>query len=319
MTLRYKVLPDTRRTLLKNLLKYNKGIRVVEAHNGLSAIVACTASYCRDEHQRIGFDGIWVSSLTSSASQGIPDCELNNIERRLETIEEIVNATGKFIIVDGDTGGESINFEYTCNRLESMGVSAIVIEDKEYPKRNSLSAEATHHLEDPNIFAEKIRRGKNILLSNDFMIFARLESLIAGMGIEDALMRARIYLQAGADGIMIHSKERTANEIYAFLDRYDDLCSELGFRKPVICVPTTYNTVTDEELFQHGANIAIHANHLLRAAQYAMQKVCETILQHDRGFEAENFCVSVSQLFDIVGFNDVLAKAESMDRFIATR
>lgn len=311
MTLKYKILPDQRRSQLKAQLEHIRGLRVIEAHNGLSAIVASTTCL-NDNEKNIGFDGLWVSSLTSSAAQGLPDCELHNIERRLATIEEIINVTNNFLIVDGDTGGDFINFEYTCNRLESMGVSAIVIEDQEYPKRNSLSEKATHRLEDPHIFAKKIARGKRILLSQDFMIFARIESLIANRNVEDALMRARIYLQAGADGIMIHSKKETVDEIYSFLNKYNHLCTELGFRKPVICVPTTYNTVTDQELFQHGANIVIHANHLLRAAQQAMQHVCKTILLNDRNFEAENFCVPVSQLFDIVGFNDLFTGPESI-------
>ncbi|HEU5228854.1 MAG TPA: isocitrate lyase/phosphoenolpyruvate mutase family protein [Ktedonobacteraceae bacterium] len=312
MTLRYKVLPDDRRPLLKKILQDGSGIRIVEAHNGLSALVASTASYCGEDARNMHFDGLWVSSLTSSAAQGLPDCELNNIERRLETIEEVCNATDKFVIVDGDTGGEPINFQYFCNRLEMMGISAIVVEDKEYPKRNSLSTHATHHLEDPHVFAQKIRQGKDVLLSNDFMIFARLESLIAGAGVEDALMRARIYLEADVDGIMIHSKKRTTDEVYAFLCGYEEICRELNTRKPVICVPTTYNAVTDEELFQHGVNIVIHANHLLRAAYSAMQKVCQTILQNDRNLEAEELCVPVPTLFDIVGFDDVVAKTASV-------
>ncbi|HLG60940.1 MAG TPA: isocitrate lyase/phosphoenolpyruvate mutase family protein [Ktedonosporobacter sp.] len=310
MTLQYKVLPDKRRPLLKSVLQHGRGIRLVEAHNGLSALVASTATFYGEDSRKAYFDGIWVSSLTCSAAQGLPDCELNSIERRLETIEEICNATDKFLVVDGDTGGEPVNFQYICNRLETMGVSAIVVEDKEYPKRNSLSVKATHHLEDPHVFAQKIRQGKDVLLSDDFMIFARLESLIAGAGIEDALVRARIYLEAGVDGIMIHSKERTADEVYAFLREYEGLCTELNMRKPVICVPTTYNAVTDEELFQHGANIVIHANHLLRAAYSAMQKVCQTILQNDRNLEAEELCVPVSLLFNVVGFDDAVAKTK---------
>jgi phosphoenolpyruvate phosphomutase len=228
------------------------------------------------------------------------------MERRLATIEEICNVTNKPLIVDGDTGGEAVNFAYLCNRLEMHGVSAVVVEDKMYPKRNSLSAEATHHLEDPRVFAEKIRRGKSVLLSDDFLIFARLESLIAKQGVEDALMRTRVYLEAGADGIMIHSQARTVEEVFFYLQGYDQLCQELGYRKPVICVPTTYNMVRDEELFEHGVNVVIHANHLLRAAYSAMQKVCETILRYDRNFEAERFCVPVAQLFDIIGFNETL-------------
>jgi phosphoenolpyruvate phosphomutase len=310
MTLQYRILPNTRIGQLKSLLGCKKGIRVIEVHSGLSGIVASTVSCSTQEGEVAEFDGLWVSSLTCTASKGLPDVELNSMERRLETINEIITVTDKPVIVDGDTGGNAINFEYFCSRLELMGVSAVIIEDKQYPKRNSLS-NAPHSLEDPEIFASKIQRGKKVLMSNEFMIFARLESLIAGRGIEDALARTKTYLLAGADGIMIHSKEETTDEVYSFLDKYASLSTKLGFRKPIVCVPTTYNAVTDKELFQYGVDIVIHANHLLRASHYAMQKICELILNRDRTLEAEEQCIPIQNLFDIVGFNDILTK----DRF----
>ncbi|MDF5723200.1 MAG: phosphoenolpyruvate mutase [Rhizonema sp. PD37] len=308
MSLKNRILPDQRRNYLKTLINSDRQIRIIEAHNGLSALVGSTASISAKDSKIIEFDGLWVSSLTCSAAKGLPDTELSNLERRLETIDEILRVTNKPLIVDGDTGGEAVNFEYMCSRLESMGVSAVIIEDKKYPKRNSLSANASHTLENPNEFANKIRRGREVLLSDDFMIFARLESLVTNQGIEDALLRTRMYLLAGADGIMIHSKKRTTDEVYSFLEGYKALCDELGFRKPIICVPTTYNTVTNEELSGHGVDIVIYANHLLRAAQAAMQKVCETILEKNRSLEAEEQCTSISELFEIVGFNDVIKR-----------
>jgi phosphoenolpyruvate phosphomutase len=280
----------------------------MEAHNGLSAIVASTASISDKDSRSIEFDGIWVSSLTSSASKGLPDTELSSMERRLQTIEEILNVTNKPLIVDGDTGGEAVNFEYLCSRLEFLGVSAVIIEDKKYPKRNSLSADVSHILEEPEVFSNKIRRGREVLLSNDFMIFARLESLVVNQGIDEALARTRMYLQAGADGIMIHSTKKTIDEVCSFLEGYKGLSKELGFRKPVICVPTTYNNVTIEEMFQHGVDIIIHANHLLRAAHSAMQKVCETILKNNRTLEAEEMCTPINELFEFVGFNDAVTR-----------
>lgn len=307
MSLKHRILPDVRRASLRSLLERAQGVRIIEAHNGLSALIAST-SCLETDSDRLEFDGLWVSSLTSSAAKGLPDIELGSFERRLETIEEIVQVTRKPVIVDGDTGGEAVHFEYLCSKLERIGVSAVVIEDKQYPKRNSLSGDATHTLEDPHLFAAKIWRGRSALLSDDFMVFARLESLIANQGVEDALARARLYLQAGADGIMIHSKDRTIDQVYAFLERYHDLCAELGFRRPLICVPTTYNSVTDHNLFQRGANIVIHANHLLRAAHHAMQQVCQTILQHDRSLEADQLCIPVAHLFELVGFADVVAR-----------
>lgn len=310
MSLKHRILPDERRSRLKTMLQNFCGLRFIEAHNGLSAIVANTIYLSTENNSRMEFDGLWVSSLTSSASKGLPDIELSSMERRLETIEEIINVTQKPVIIDGDTGGEAVNFEYFCSRLELMGVSAVVIEDKQYPKRNSLSKEAQHILEDPEVFANKIRRARSILLSNDFMIFARIESLVANQSVENALARARTYLLAGADGIMIHSNEQTIDKVRSFLDGYRNLCNQLSFRKPIICVPTTYNSVTDEELFQYGADIVIYANHLLRAAHLAMQRVCETILRNNRSLEADRLCTPVSQLFEVVGFNDVIAREE---------
>ncbi|NEP62438.1 MAG: hypothetical protein F6K31_36825 [Symploca sp. SIO2G7] len=305
ITLGKRILPEKRRGKLKKLLNNSYGLRIMEAHSGLSAIVSDSCRYQTKRNQTTQFDGLWVSSLTSSASKGLPDTELSSIERRMETIQEVLNVTEKLLIVDGDTGGDVVNFEYTCCTLESMGVSAIIIEDKQYPKRNSLAAGAKHKLEDPHVFANKIRRARKVLASDDFMIFARLESLISGDGIEDAISRARIYLLAGADGIMIHSKDKNPYEIYTFLEEYKRICKETGLAKPIICVPTTYNNVTDRELFEHGANIVIHANHLLRAAHLAMHNTCLSILQNDRGLEAEKLCTSIPELFEVVGFNEI--------------
>ena len=223
MTLRYRILPTDRCGQLKKMLEDSQqGIRIIEAHNGLSAIVASTTSCETTDGAKAEFDGLWISSLTTSASQGIPDSELSSIERRLDAIQEIANVTNKPIIVDGDTGGEAVHLEYFCSRLEALGISAVIVEDKKHPKRNSLSEGATHHLEDPEVFAQKIRRARNVLLSDDFMIFARLESLIANQGVEDALSRARTYLLSGADGIMIHSKQRTTDEVYEFLSTHSN-------------------------------------------------------------------------------------------------
>lgn len=308
MSLRHRILPEKRRNELKALINSYRPIRIIEAHNGLSAIVASTTSILAQDSRSIEFDGLWVSSLTSSASKGLPDTELGSMERRLETIAEILSVTSKPLIVDGDTGGEAVNFEYFCSRLEFLGVSAVIIEDKKYPKRNSLSADASHALEEPEIFCNKIRRGREVLLSNDFMIFARLESLVVNQGVDDALIRARMYLEAGADGIMIHSTKATIDEVCLFLEGYKALSKEIGFRKPVICVPTTYNNVRVEEMFQHGVDIVIHANHLLRAAHSAMQKVCETILKNNRTLEAEEMCTPINELFESVGFNDAVTR-----------
>lgn len=308
MTLKRRILPEKRREKLKHLLSRSSNLRLMEAHNGLSAILSDSCHHQNDDKRTAQFDGIWISSLTSSASKGLPDTELSSLERRIETIQEVLNVTEKLLIVDGDTGGDVVNFEYSCCMLESMGVSAVIIEDKQYPKRNSLAVGVQHSLEAPHVFANKIHRAKKVLSSDDFMIFARLESLISGQSVEDAIERARVYLLAGADGIMIHSKERTPDEVYKFIEKYEDLCVDIGSRKPIICVPTTYNNVTDDELFKKGVSVVIHANHLLRAAHLAMHKVCLSILQNDRGLEAEELCTSIPVLFEAVGFNDILLR-----------
>jgi phosphoenolpyruvate phosphomutase len=310
MSLAHRVLPEQRRAQLRARLAAGQNLRLIEAHSGLSALVGGTAQLATGSDPAIEFDGLWISSLTSSAARGLPDMEMYILERRLELIEEIAAVTGKIIVVDGDTGGDPAMFAYLCARLEAIGVCAVVIEDKQHPKRNSLSLSSTHVLEEPSRFADKIQMTKPLLRSPDFHIFARLESLIAGESVTDALARARTYLLGGADGIMIHSKSRDPESIYQFLRDYRALCAELGMDRPVMCVPTTYNTVTAQSLFDRGARIVVHANHMLRAAHFAMQQVCEQILRHDRTLEVDNVCTPVSDLFRIVGYNDVLAREQ---------
>ncbi|MCA9690742.1 MAG: isocitrate lyase/phosphoenolpyruvate mutase family protein [Myxococcales bacterium] len=307
MSLERAALPTHKRGALASALAAGRKLRAIEAHSGLSALVAGRAAVGEGPDRR-EFDAFWISSLTSSASKGIPDVELHGLDRRLDTIAEIALVTDKPLIVDGDTGGEPVQFEYTCRKLEQLGVSAVIIEDKCWPKRNSLSADANHVLAAPEGFADKIRRGRAARLGEDLLVFARLESLIAGLGVDDALLRARIYLDAGADGLMIHSRDRAPDPIFAFLDGYAELCSELGYRRPVVCVPTAYDGVTSTELFARGADIAIYANHLLRSAVSAMQSTCQALLAHDRGREASAAITPVAELLEIVGYKAALER-----------
>ncbi len=309
MTFRHRTTPEQRRRKLKELLAAKGFVRVIEAHNGLSALVA-TETKVEVDCETKEFDAVWESSLTDSASKGQPDIEVVSYDSRINTIQEISNVTDKPIIVDGDTGGDPSHFEYFVKRLEHIGVSAVIIEDKVFPKRNSLDADAKQDLEDPHLFATKIKRGKSMLLTDDFLIFARLESLIAGASVEDALKRARIYLNAGVDGIMIHDKAKDPSQVFRFAEEYKKLCTELGVSKPLVSVPTTYNTVTEEELAARGFNIVIHANHLLRSSYKAMQAAAKTILTHGRSFEADAQCATVKDIFEIVGFSDVKKKDE---------
>ena len=213
--------------------------------------------------------------------------------------------TTKPIVVDGDTGRSATEFEYLVRNLERLGVSAVIIEDKVFPKRNSLDTSARQTLEDPAEFAQKIERGKKGSLTEEFMIIARLESLIAGAGLVDALERAETYINAGVDGIMIHSQQKQPDEIMAFADAYGPMCERLGRRPILVCVPTTYNLMTDQELADRGFNVIIHANHLLRSAYKAMKQAAEAILVHDRGFEAEPICTPTSEVFTAVGFERI--------------
>lgn len=308
MSLKNLISPEQRRKKLRTILEKKGFAQIIEAHNGLSGLIGNDACINLQNGDCLEFDGLWESSFTDSASKGHPDAEIIGPDSRLHTIEEILNVTNKPMIVDGDTGGEATHFEYFCSKLERLGVSAVIIEDKVFPKRNSLEPGAKQDLEDPDVVATKIYRGKQILLSRDFMIFARLESLIANKGVEDAINRARIYLRAGADGIMIHSKEREPRDLFRFAEEYTKLCDELGYRKPLVCVPTTYNMITEQELVERGFNIIIHANHLMRASYAAMQKVCKKILLSGRSFEADPLCAPVRDVFKTVGFMDVKEK-----------
>ncbi len=301
------ILPEERRPLLKRVIKEKGFIRALEAHNGLSALIA-NDTCLQVNNARKEFDAIWESSLTDTASKGLPDAEIVGYESRCDNIRQILEVTNKPLIVDGDTGRDANSFEYLVKTLEDLGVSAVIIEDKVYPKRNSLEDGTQQALEDPGVFATKISRGKSICKTDDFMIIARLESLIAGRGVDDAVQRAKAYLTAGADGIMIHSKSKSALEITAFCRQYERLFTEPALRKPLVCVPTTYNTITDAELKGLGVNVVIHANHLLRAAYKSMKVVAEKILLHDRSFEVDDLCATTKEIFFHVGFLDIKEK-----------
>ncbi len=308
MTLKNRISPEKRRKKLKELLDQKKLLRFIEAHNGISAIVANHTRILKNNNTLIEFDGLWESSFTDSASKGYPDADIISMDSRYESLRYILDATNKPIIFDGDTGGDPANFEYLVKRLENLGVSMVIIEDKVFPKRNSLDPECSQIQDDPDNFAIKIKRGKDVLSTQNFMIAARIESLIAGAGVKDAIIRAKKYLNAGVDAIMIHSKEDNPTEILDFAKKYDKLCKDLGFRKTLICVPTTYNTISAEKLGSHGFNIIIYANHLLRASHKAMKRVAELILKYGRSFEVESLCTSVKDIFEEVGLSVIKDK-----------
>jgi len=284
------ITPEQRRGLLKRTLKCKPLTRVMEAHNGLSALVV--------ENTKVGnkeFDAIWESSLTDSSSKGKPDIELVDFTSRIQTINEILEVTTKPIIVDGDTGGQIEHFTYIVKTLERLGVSAIIIEDKVFPKINSLMPDAKHKQETIPKFCAKIKAGNDAKITEDFMIIARIESLISNHDLQDALKRAKAYIKAGADAIMIHSKNKKPNEILLFCEEY----KKIEKKVPLVVVPTTYNSILESELKEAGVSMVIYANHLLRSSYKVMQETAVSILNYERCFEAEYKCCSVQTLFDL--------------------
>lgn len=290
--------PEIRLKRLGRLLNNKKIIRVIEAHNGISGIVAENTKVVKN-NVTIEFDGIWISSLTQTASMGKPDIGYLGTDTRINGLEDILEVSTKPIIYDADNGGPSEHFSFTVKTLERLGVSAVIIEDKVGLKKNSLfGTEVMQEQDSIDLFCNKIKVGKKSQLTDDFMIFARIESLILKQGMEDALKRAQAYLDAGADGIMIHSKENTPVEIIEFTKSYNQFKN----RRPLVVVPSTYNIITEDELADIGVNIVIYANHLLRAAYPAMQKAAESILTNSRSYECskDGICMPIKDIINLI-------------------
>ncbi len=294
--MRLGVTTVTRQQRLRQLLKMQKVVKILEAHNALSALIVENTVIDRN-NEKVSFDGIWSSSLTDSTAKGKPDIEAIDITSRINVVNDIFEVTTKPMIFDADTGGKIEHFEFTVKSLERIGVSAVVIEDKTGLKKNSLLGNDVKQTQDSiENFTEKIRRGKAAQICDDFMIIARIESLILEAGMEDALMRAEAYIKAGADGIMIHSRQKDPAEIIEFMHRFRLMDSAT----PVVVVPTSFNAVTIEEFIEMGVNIVIAANHMLRAAYPAMLNVAQSILENGRSFEAEPDCMSVKEILRFI-------------------
>ncbi|MBQ8654473.1 MAG: phosphoenolpyruvate mutase [Clostridia bacterium] len=289
-------LPESRRSRLRKLLAYKPCLSVMEAHNGLTGLIV-EKTVVESEKGRRQFDAMWVSSLCDSTAKGKPDIELVDMTSRLNTLEEIMEVTTKPIILDGDTGGQVEHFVYNVQTLERMGISAIIIEDKKGLKKNSLFGAGVGQTQDSiEDFCQKITAGKNAQKTRDFMIIARCESLILEQGMEDALTRCHAYVKAGADGVMIHSRQKTPDEVFAFCKAF----RSADPKTPIIVVPTTYNDVTEEEFAAHGVNVVIHANHLIRSAFPAMQATARTILENGRSREADKLCMSIKEILSLL-------------------
>ena len=289
-------MPELRRGRIRKLLNLVPIVKTIEVHSGLTGLIA-EKTIIADENHIDQFDAMWISSLCDSTEKGKPDIELVDMTSRFRTINDIMEVTTKPIIFDGDTGGIAEHFVYTVRSLERMGVSAVIIEDKVGLKKNSLfGTEVEQTQDDIEHFCDKIRAGKNAQLSDDFMVIARIESLILEQGMDDALKRAFAFRDAGADGIMIHSRRKEPNEILEFCDKFREQDSET----PIVVVPSSYNTITEEELIKHGVNIVIYANQLLRAAFPAMQNAAKSILKNHRAHEIDEELLSIKDIITLI-------------------
>lgn len=289
-------MPEYRRKRLRQLLKLCPVVKTIEVHSGLTGLIA-EKTVVEHNGELNQFDAMWLSSLCDSTAKGKPDIELVDMSSRMRTIDDVMEVTTKPIILDGDTGGLVEHFVYNVRSLERMGVSAVIIEDKTGLKKNSLFGTEVEQTQDSiENFCDKIRAGKSAQRTEEFMIIARIESLILEKGQEDALKRAFAYVDAGADGIMIHSRKKLPNEIFAFCD---------AFRKenkhtPIVVVPTSFNSVTEAELAQHGVNIVIYANQLTRSAFPAMQSTAVEILKNHRALETDSRLMPIKEIITLI-------------------
>lgn len=289
--------PEIRQKRLRRLINAKKIVRILECHNGLCGLIAENA--CVEVNGvKQQFDGMWSSSLTDSTSKGKPDIEAVDLTTRLHDLNDILECTTKPIIYDGDTGGKVEHFAFTVRTLERLGISAVIIEDKVGLKQNSLFGTDAVQMQDTiEGFCHKIRTGKNAQVTDDFMIIARVESLIAGKPVEDALERAVAYVGAGADGVMIHSKDKSAEDIKEFCTRF----RKENQTTPIIVVPTTYNHIAEDELESWGVNVVIYANHMLRSAYPAMMNCAKSILRNRRSLEAANeYCMPIKEILNLI-------------------
>jgi phosphoenolpyruvate phosphomutase len=291
--------PSVRLSRLRRLLDTKPIVRILEAHNGLTGLIVENVGF-DSGGRRVEFDGMWSSSLTDSTARGKPDIEAVDISSRLQTVNDLFEVTTKPLVFDGDTGGKPEHFTFTVRSLERLGVSAVIIEDKEGLKRNSLFgtavAQTQSSIED---FCGRLSIGKRAQITDDFMIIARIESLILEKGLDDAVRRAEAYIEAGADGIMIHSRRPAPEEVFEFCERYAKLASPV----PLVAVPTSYPQATEAELADHGVNMVIYANHLLRAAYPRMVTVARTILANGRALEAGPYLSPIEDALAIIPEN----------------
>lgn len=289
--------PEIRLKRLRRLIGAKKIVRILESHNGLTGLII-ENTFVNVNGVKHEFDGMWASSLTDSTSKGKPDIEAVDITTRLHDLNDALEVTTKPVIFDGDTGGKVEHFVFTVRTLERLGISAVIIEDKVGLKQNSLfGTDAVQTQDSIEGFCAKIRAGKNAQITDDFMVISRIESLIAGKSVDDALERAHAYVVAGADAVMIHSKNKDGQDIKEFCERF----RAENTATPIVVVPTTYNHLTEDELASWGVNVVIYANHMLRSAYPAMVNCAQSILAHGRSLEAaDEYCMPIKEILELI-------------------
>tara|TARA_B100000886_G_scaffold337037_1_gene296965 strand:- start:1166 stop:2479 length:1314 start_codon:yes stop_codon:yes gene_type:complete len=289
--------PSPKTNRLQRIIDVKNFCRIIEAHSPLSALIAENTFYREKNGELSEFDGFWSSSLTDSTLKGKPDIEVLELNQRINNISEILDVTTKPLIMDADTGGKPEHFQINIKSIERMGVSAVIIEDKKGLKKNSLlGTKIKQEQENIKIFSNKIEIGKKSCSSNKLMLIARIESFILNKGLNDAFKRANAYINAGADGIMIHSKDKSPKDIIKFADKFKNKFPNI----PLVAVPTSYNKTKETQLRNSGVNIIIYANHLLRAAYPAMANTALEILKNKRSYEAEKKLLSINKILKLI-------------------
>ncbi len=289
--------PDVRTARLRRLLDSKPIVRLMEAHSALAGLIVENTELEREDGAKVEFDGMWSSSLTDSLVRGKPDIEAVDLSARLQTVNDIFETTTKPLVFDGDTGGQPEHFTFTVRSLERLGASAVIIEDKEGLKRNSLLgtdvAQTQSSIED---FSTRIAVGKQAQITDTFMVIARIESLPLGKDVDDAVRRAEAYIEAGADAIMIHSRAKVPDDVFAFCERAQSFPKQV----PIVAVPTSYSQTSERELAAAGVDMVIYANHMLRAAYPQMVKAARSILEHGRALEIEPELASIKDALALV-------------------
>ncbi len=288
--------PENRLKNLRKVLSVKKLVRFIETHSPISGIIAEKAS--QNVNGKVNyFDGFWSSSLTDASQKGKPDIEALNISERLENINNIFEVTSRPLIMDIDTGGKIEHLKLNIRSLERLGISAVIMEDKTGLKKNSLHKNTSNQQQDSiKNFSNKIKAIKSVQLNKEFMVIARIESLILGKNVKDAIIRARSYVKAGSDGIMIHSKKKTPKEIFDFAKQFRKEFKDI----PLVCVPTSYNNVKEIEFEKKGFNIVIYANHLFRAAYPSMVNAANSILKNERSKEIDNKLATIKEMLELI-------------------